>query len=84
MATGGERLTVFFAFCTRPLSPRLAARGEACFLRLQNDRWSRYCVLDEPRQVLEEDTVATTGRALRKLFSVVIDSHRRWLCTVDT
>ena len=32
------------------------------------DRWSKYCVLDEQGQVLEEDTVATTGRALRKLF----------------
>ena len=26
------------------------------------DRWSKYCVLDEHGQILEEDTVATTGR----------------------
>ncbi|MEE8412184.1 MAG: hypothetical protein V3S47_06745 [Acidobacteriota bacterium] len=32
------------------------------------DRWSKYCVLDEHGQILEEDTVATTGRAFRKLF----------------
>ena len=32
------------------------------------DRWSRYCVLDQHGKVLEEDTVATTGRAFRKLF----------------
>ena len=33
------------------------------------DRWSRYCVLDEHGQILEEDTIATTARALRKRFS---------------
>ena len=51
------------------------------------DRWSKYCVLDEQGQVLEEDTVATTGRALRKLFSdraaarVVIEvgTHSPWV-----
>jgi transposase len=51
------------------------------------DRWSRYCVLDQQGQVLEEDTVATTGRALRKLFSdrtaarVVIEvgTHSPWV-----
>ena len=51
------------------------------------DRWSRYCVLDEEGQVLEADTVATTGRALRKLFSdlsaarVVIEvgTHSPWI-----
>ena len=50
------------------------------------DRWSRYCVLDEHGQILEEDTVATTGRAFRKLFSdrtaarVVIEvgTHSPW------
>ena len=30
------------------------------------DRWSKYCVLDEHGQILEEDTVATTGRILRR------------------
>ncbi len=51
------------------------------------DRWSRYCVLDEHGQILEEDTVATTGRAFRKLFSdrtaarVVIEvgTHSPWI-----
>jgi hypothetical protein len=32
------------------------------------DRWSRYCVLDPQGQILEEDTIATTGPAFRKLF----------------
>ncbi len=32
------------------------------------DRFSRYCVLDQKGQVLEEDSVATTGKAFRKLF----------------
>ena len=51
------------------------------------DRWSRYCVLDKQGQILEEDTVATTGRALRKLFGdrpaarVVIEvgTHSPWV-----
>ncbi len=51
------------------------------------DRWSRYCVLDEQGQVLEEDTVATTGRAFHRLFSarpgarVVIEvgTHSPWV-----
>jgi transposase len=51
------------------------------------DRWSRYCVLDEEGQVLEEDTIATTARALRKRFSdlpaarVVIEvgTHSPWI-----
>ncbi len=51
------------------------------------DRWSKYCVLDGQGQVLEEDTVATTGRAFRKLFSdrttarVVIEvgTHSPWI-----
>jgi len=51
------------------------------------DRWSRYCVLDEQGQILEEDTVATTGRAFGKLFSdrpaarVVIEvgTHSPWV-----
>jgi transposase len=51
------------------------------------DRWSRYCVLDEQGQVLEEDTIATTGQAFRKLLSdrpgarVVIEvgTHSPWV-----
>jgi hypothetical protein len=51
------------------------------------DRWSRYCVLDEQGQVLEEDTIATTGQAFRKLLSgrpgtrVVIEvgTHSLWV-----
>jgi transposase len=51
------------------------------------DRWSRYCVLDQKDQVLEEDSVATTGRAFRKLFGdrpaarVVIEvgTHSPWV-----
>jgi transposase len=51
------------------------------------DRFSRYCVLDQQGQVLEEDTVATTGRAFRKLFGdrpaarVVIEvgTHSPWV-----
>ena len=51
------------------------------------DRWIKYCVLDEHGQILEEDTVATTGRAFRKLFSdrtaarVVIEvgTHSPWV-----
>ena len=51
------------------------------------DRWSRYCVLDRKGQVLEEDTVATTGRAFRRLFGdrpaarVVIEvgTHSPWV-----
>ena len=51
------------------------------------DRWSKYCVLNEQGQILEEDTVATTGRAFRKLFSdrtdarVVIEvgTHSPWI-----
>ena len=51
------------------------------------DRWSRYCVLDDQGQVLEEDTIATTGQAFRKLFSdrpgarVVIEvgTHSPWV-----
>ena len=30
------------------------------------DRWSRFCVLDKHGKVLEEDTIATTGRAFGK------------------
>ncbi len=49
------------------------------------DRWSRFCVLDPQGQILEEDTIATTGPAFRKLFGdraaarVVIEvgTHRR-------
>jgi transposase len=51
------------------------------------DRFSRYCVLDQQGQVLEEDSVATTGRAFRKLFGdrpaarVVIEvgTHSPWV-----
>jgi transposase len=51
------------------------------------DRFSRYCVLDQKGQVLEEDSVATTGRAFRKLFGdrpaarVVIEvgTHSPWV-----
>jgi transposase len=51
------------------------------------DRWSRYCVLDEHGQVLEEDTIATTGQAFCKLLSdrpgarVVIEvgTHSPWV-----
>ncbi len=51
------------------------------------DRFSRYCVLDQKGQVLEEDTVATTGKAFRKLFGdrpaarVVIEvgTHSPWV-----
>jgi transposase len=51
------------------------------------DRWSRYCVLDQKGQVLEEDSVATTGKAFRKLFGdrpaarVVIEvgTHSPWV-----
>ena len=51
------------------------------------DRWSRYCVLDAQGQVLEEDTIATTARALRKRFNdlsasrVVIEvgTHSPWV-----
>jgi transposase len=51
------------------------------------DRWSRYCVLDEEGQILEEDTIATTAQALRKRFSdlaaarVVIEvgTHSPWI-----
>jgi transposase len=51
------------------------------------DRWSRYCVLDEHGQILEEDMIATTARALRKRFSdlkasrVVIEvgTHSPWV-----
>jgi transposase len=51
------------------------------------DRWSKYCVLDEQGQILEEDTVATTGRTFRKLFGdragarVVIEvgTHSPWV-----
>ena len=51
------------------------------------DRWSRYCVLDKHGQILEEDTIATTARALRKRFSdlnasrVVIEvgTHSPWV-----
>jgi predicted NBD/HSP70 family sugar kinase len=31
------------------------------------DRFSRYCVLDQQGQILEEDTIATTGRAFRSI-----------------
>jgi len=55
------------------------------------DRFSRYCVLDEQGQILEEDTIATTGRAFRKLFSdrpaacVVIEvgTHSPWVRPVS-
>ena len=51
------------------------------------DRWSRYCVLDQQGQILEEDTIATTGQAFRKLFGersaarVVIEvgTHSPWV-----
>jgi transposase len=51
------------------------------------DRFSRYCVLDKKGEVLEEDSVATTGRAFRKLFGdrpaarVVIEvgTHSPWV-----
>ena len=51
------------------------------------DRWSRYCVLNEGGQILEEDTIATTAQALRKRFSdleasrVVIEvgTHSPWI-----
>jgi len=51
------------------------------------DRWSRYCVLDQQGKVLEEDTVATTGKAFRRLFGdrsaarVVIEvgTHSPWV-----
>ena len=51
------------------------------------DRWSRYCVLDEDGQILEEDTIATTAQALRKRFGdleasrVVIEvgTHSPWI-----
>jgi transposase len=51
------------------------------------DRWSRYCVLDEEGQVLEEDTIATTGRAFHKLFSdrpgaravIEVGTHSPWV-----
>jgi hypothetical protein len=51
------------------------------------DRFSRYCVLDQKGQVLEEDTVATTGKAFRRLFGdrpaarVVIEvgTHSPWV-----
>jgi transposase len=51
------------------------------------DRWSRYCVLNEEGQILEEDTIATTAQALRKRFSdleasrVVIEvgTHSPWI-----
>jgi len=51
------------------------------------DRFSRYCMLDQRGQVLEEDTIATTGRAFRALFGerpaarVVIEvgTHSPWV-----
>jgi transposase len=51
------------------------------------DRWSRYCVLDPQGQILEEETIATTGPAFRKLFGdrpaarVVIEvgTHSPWV-----
>ena len=51
------------------------------------DRWSRYCVLDAKGQILEEDTIASTGRAFRSLFGerpaarVVIEvgTHSPWV-----
>jgi transposase len=51
------------------------------------DRWSRYCVLDPQGEILEEDTIATTGQAFRKLFGerpaarVVIEvgTHSPWV-----
>jgi len=51
------------------------------------DRFSRYCVLDQQGKVLEEDSIATTGRAFRKLFGdrpaarVVIEvgTHSPWV-----
>jgi transposase len=51
------------------------------------DRVSRYCVLDHEGKVLDKDTVATTGRAFRKLFGdrpaarVVIEvgTHSPWV-----
>lgn len=51
------------------------------------DRFSRYCVLDQKGQVLEQDSVATTGKAFRKLFGdrpaarVVIEvgTHSPWV-----
>jgi len=51
------------------------------------DRWSRYCVLDKHGQILKEDTIATTARALRKRFGdlnasrVVIEvgTHSPWV-----
>jgi transposase len=51
------------------------------------DRWSRYCVLDPQGEILEEDTIASTGKAFRRLFGerpaarVVIEvgSHSPWV-----
>jgi len=51
------------------------------------DRWSKYCLLDGQGHVLKEDTIATTGRAFRRLFSdrpaarVVIEvgTHSPWV-----
>jgi hypothetical protein len=51
------------------------------------DRWSRYCVLDPDGEILEEDTIASTGKAFRKLFGkrpaarVVIEvgTHSPWV-----
>jgi transposase len=51
------------------------------------DRWSRYCVLDPQGEILEEDTIASTGQAFRKLFGertaarVVIEvgTHSSWV-----
>ena len=51
------------------------------------DRFSRYCVLDRKGQILEEDTIATTGQAFRRLFGdrpaarVVIEvgTHSPWV-----
>jgi transposase len=51
------------------------------------DRWSRYCVLDAQGEILEEDTIASTGKAFRKLFGkrpaarVVIEvgTHSPWV-----
>jgi len=50
------------------------------------DKWSRSCVLDQQGEILEEDTIATTDPAFRKLFGdrpaarVVIEvgTHSPW------
>jgi hypothetical protein len=40
------------------------------------NRWSRYCVLDQKGQVLEEDSVATTGARFGNCSAT--DPRRGW------